>query len=454
MAAKRKKESSPSVALPTRFSQLRRSRWMLLSNNDLVAKFDYGPVTTSSWCANAIDPMHQHPPNRLESSSILRMDSFSSTSLHAITSNCPIDDKSENYYFEIKILNTGDSTREEFGIQEEYGTQEFRIGISPEDPRKTEQACYGFDMYCYDSYNGSVFFARKRNPSDKCNNANKCHSNSLCSKYFACKRLSKEYGPTFTAGDVIGCGVDFKNRNCFFTKNGEHLGIAFRDIDLKSKAYWPTVCLPSYGKVLANFGNKEFRCKSPFSVSERSVILSEQFKDKFTYQADNEGKMFCDHLNDVTLISKDGKQFGCHKLILSFRSEVFKCMFEHDTSNKVHIEDVDGTTTQKLLKYIYTDDLTSEEPAVDMDLLSAANKYNLCKLKDWCEQVLISEIDKDNVIEAWMSADLLNAGNVSKACENFMIKKWKFIDTKKIEGLENTEPRKMARMMRKLFESK
>ncbi|CUS15646.1 unnamed protein product [Tuber aestivum] len=32
------------------------------------------------------------------------------------------------------------------------------------------------------------------------------------------------YGPTYSAGDVIGCGVDFVNDRIFFTKNGEFLG--------------------------------------------------------------------------------------------------------------------------------------------------------------------------------------------------------------------------------------
>jgi len=32
------------------------------------------------------------------------------------------------------------------------------------------------------------------------------------------------YGPTYTAGDVVGCGVDFVNDRIFFTKNGEFLG--------------------------------------------------------------------------------------------------------------------------------------------------------------------------------------------------------------------------------------
>ena len=38
------------------------------------------------------------------------------------------------------------------------------------------------------------------------------------------------YGPLYGTGDVVGCGVDFKSKIAFFTKNGEKLG------------KWPSCC--------------------------------------------------------------------------------------------------------------------------------------------------------------------------------------------------------------------
>ena len=41
---------------------------------------------------------------------------------------------------------------------------------------------------------------------------------------FACTASGKAYGPKFSSQDVVGCGVNFRTGNAFFTKNGVYLG--------------------------------------------------------------------------------------------------------------------------------------------------------------------------------------------------------------------------------------
>ncbi|CAG8579980.1 4221_t:CDS:2, partial [Paraglomus occultum] len=75
-------------------------------------------------------------------------------------------------------------------------------------------------------------------------------------KFHASRNEGEAYGPPFTTGDVIGCGINFLNGTAFYTKNGHNLGIAFRDIE---GDFYPIIGLSAFNETVeANFGQDEF----------------------------------------------------------------------------------------------------------------------------------------------------------------------------------------------------
>lgn len=74
---------------------------------------------------------------------------------------------------------------------------------------------------------------------------------------FTGQNIGRPFGPTFTTGDVVGCGVNFRDRTAFFTKNGVKIGVAFHDV-ARGKLY-PSVSLKKPREhVWVNFGQHPF----------------------------------------------------------------------------------------------------------------------------------------------------------------------------------------------------
>lgn len=137
-------------------------------------------------------------------------DAASVRATHRIPAACGL------YYFEVKIVSKG---------RDGY----MGVGLSAQGVNMNRLP--GWDKHSY-GYHGD-------------------DGHSFCSS-----GTGQPYGPTFTTGDVIGCGVNLIDNTCFYTKNGHHLGIAFTDLPPN---LYPTVGLQTPGEVVdANFGQSPF----------------------------------------------------------------------------------------------------------------------------------------------------------------------------------------------------
>ena len=125
-------------------------------------------------------------------------------------------------------------------------------------------------------------------------------------------------------------------------------------------------------------------------------------------------------------------------------SEVFKALLlggmREAAEKRVVVDDVDLVTFQALLKFVYSDDLRHVEEwtksaiaesegdappqrkrvAVLQRMLAAGHKYQLARLRLWCEQQLCECIDVDGVCEVLCQAHLYEAKELESACLDFV----------------------------------
>ena len=101
---------------------------------------------------------------------------------------------------------------------------------------------------------------------------------------------------------------------------------------------------------------------------------------------------------DVEFIVQD-KRFSAHKAILAARSPVFKVEFtkeksKKDNSHQIRIHDVDASTFEQFLHFVYTD----ETPLLaNANLLKLAERYQLKTLENLCRVALL-EVDVEQMI--------------------------------------------------------
>ncbi|KAA8585429.1 hypothetical protein FQN60_004123 [Etheostoma spectabile] len=113
---------------------------------------------------------------------------------------------------------------------------------------------------------------------------------------------------------------------------------------------------------------------------------------------------------------------GTH-MVLHARSPVFSAMFEHEMEeskkNRVEINDVEPDVFKEMMCFIYTGKAPNLDKMAD-DLLAAADKYALERLKVMCEDGLCASLSVENAAEILILADLHSADQLKTQAVDFI----------------------------------
>jgi len=99
-----------------------------------------------------------------------------------------------------------------------------------------------------------------------------------------------------------------------------------------------------------------------------------------------------------------GITIGAHRSLLSTRSPVFAAMFasgmKEAVSGQLHIKDVDPTTFQHFLKFLYTGMV--EPSSLNRNLFTVAERYRVDTLMELCRPSL-QAVDMERIMNTFFS---------------------------------------------------
>ena len=193
-------------------------------------------------------------------------------------------------------------------------------------------------------------------------------------------------------------------------------------------------------------GQAAYNIKEPFN-HEKKVL--QDFED-----------LYGDEKHNDVAFNVRGKQFKAHKTILIARCQVFAAMFDHPSKEKmtgiVDVTDIEPDVFEELLHYIYTGKVPSKQmEEVAVELLAAADKYQLEKLKKACGNYLSYGMSPENCIKLLLLVDKNNPSYYlkKKAVEYIRQNRGQVVKTESWKNLAKEKPSFVVSIMEMLLET-
>lgn len=152
-------------------------------------------------------------------------------------------------------------------------------------------------------------------------------------------------------------------------------------------------------------------------------------------------KDFCDVIFKV-----EGKEFYCHKIILSKASQYFFNMFtsemKESKDKEITVDDVKASTFEELLRYVYCGELELKEEFA-MDLYELTDKWLLKDLRLSCREFLEQNLSISNFGQIAQRADDLGAEELCDAVADFAMNNYELLEEKNLERTPHSILRKI-----------
>lgn len=129
-----------------------------------------------------------------------------------------------------------------------------------------------------------------------------------------------------------------------------------------------------------------------------------------------------------------GHIIKAHKVIIAYRSEYFKAMFDADKdssesqTSKIKITEVKFAIMRGLLEFLYSGAIEFTNVAFASSLRIAADKYLVPELVEVCEDYIVANVDKRTAAKAILETSLLGSDRIRKACLEVFKKRTNFQD--------------------------
>ena len=272
------------------------------------------------------------------------------------------------------------------------------------------------------------------------------HDKSLCREYSSlCLELVSSDMRTIRAKYKVSI-LNLKGE-----KVNEFSGTSsFSSVEKRFTKFIPFDFLFDCSKVMTFLPNPKLKIICEITVLQYSVASADRTKPvqinvPDCSLSDDLCQLFENQEFSDVILSVDGYGFKVHKNILAARSPVFAAMFKHDMKERntgiVKIDDVSQDVMEEVLRFVYTGKVLNIDKMAD-DLLTAADKYQLDRLKAMCEKSLRKNLSIQNASDMLVFADFHKADQLKSQTIDFMNANVKsVIKTAKFKTLMDTHPR-------------